>query len=88
MTFAFGQNALSGVLRDLDERLEALGIVNRDLAKALAVKRHAGLDETRDELRVADSLGAGSRIDAGNPELAVSATTASSALTRAIQSWR
>ena len=59
----------SGVLGDLNERLEAGGILNGDLADHLAVERHAGLDETGHELRVADALGAGSRVDAGDPEL-------------------
>ena len=58
-----------GVLRDLDDRLEARGILNRDLAEHLAVEHDAGLGETRDELRVADTLGAGGGVDAGDPKL-------------------
>ena len=66
----FLETPQSGVLGDLDERLEALGIVDRDLAQHLAVQRDARLGETGDELGVADPLGARRRVDAGDPELA------------------
>ena len=59
-----------GVLRLLDDRLESGGIVDRDLAEALAVDHNAGLSEARDELRVVDALGTCGRVDTGDPELA------------------
>ena len=57
------------LLGEIDERLEAGGIVDGDLGKHLAVQDHASVDEPSDELGVADALRAGRRIDAGDPEL-------------------
>ena len=59
-----------GLLRDFDDLLEARRILDRDLAEHLAVQRHARLDEAGDELAVAQALGAGRRVDAGDPEVA------------------
>ena len=65
----FNHREQLGVLGDLDESLEASGIIDCDLADHLAVERDAGLDEPGDELRVAQALGARSGVDAGDPEL-------------------
>src|SRR5690606_11059035 len=52
----------------LCQRGKAGGIVHRDISQHLAVQGDTGLQQAVDEAAVADTVGAGSRVDAGDPQ--------------------
>src|SRR5690606_1785690 len=59
-----GQSAL----RDLDQRRERRGLVDREFGEHAAVDRHAGQVQTLDEAVVGQAVGAGTSVDALDPQ--------------------